>query len=104
MDVISVFNFIDIILVGILCILSFQLLHKFDNCGGAKPWWFAILPYVFVYSFISRILIFFGSVEVISPGYNDIVIAAYTVFYIGMIAFMYGMNIICSRIDQGKKG
>ena len=98
-DIINVLNFVDIILVGLLCILSYKVIHAFDKCGGSKPRWFAILPYVFVYSFLSRIGIYLSTVGIISPSYANIIIAGYTVFYVGMIAFMYGMNEICSRIN-----
>jgi hypothetical protein len=101
--ILNVFNFIDIILVGIMCVLAYQLLHKFDKCGGIKPWWFAILPFVFIYSFIGRIGIFLSQSNIIPIEYLNIIIAAYTGFYIGMIAFLYGMNTICAHINEGYK-
>jgi len=98
--VINTLNFIDIVLVGILCILSYKVIHSFDKCGGLKPWWFAILPYVFVYSFISRIGIFLAQADIIPLQYLNVIIASYTIFYLGMIAFLYGLFKICSRVDK----
>lgn len=96
----TLLNVASVILVGILCILSYRLLHAFDNCGGKTPWWFGILPYVFVYGFISRVGILLATINIIPQYYTDIVVAGYAIFYVGLIAFIYGMTSICLRIKK----
>jgi hypothetical protein len=94
----DVFN---ILLVIALYILSFKVVRAFDTCGGNIPWWFGILPFVFIYGVICRILLLFSTMGMIPEYYTNIIVSAYVVFYLGLVVFMYGLYIICRHI--GKK-
>jgi hypothetical protein len=102
-NIIIALDVITVLLVSLLFILSYKLIHTFDKCGGRKPWWFYLLPTTFVYGFVCRSLLLLIVLGYLPESSTDVVVAMYAMFYVGLIGFIHGMNLICDRIVAKRK-